>query len=182
MRPGAGSWFQLRALSLESDQITFRRVVSRHNQQGSNRKKASTTIFIKAKDFRFVDIINYQGPDISSKRTAVLPRSRGFDTVEKLNYSGLPDNPAEYSRLKCNYVLGLSDFQGRKKILKQKGSQRFADWLRYYSNRDGAPRIEALEKMKAYYNEKGIDILKEAASLLGVCLHYLLRSHDRARS
>ena len=137
---------------------------------------------MKKKEFRFVHIINYRGPDTSSKRTAVLSRNRGFDTVEKLNYPGLPDNPAEFSRLKCDYVLGLSDSQGCKKIFKQKGIQTFADWLRYYSNRDVAPRIEALEKMKAYYTEKGIGILKEAASLLGVCLHYLSRRHDRARS
>ena len=89
------------------------------------------TIFMKTKEFRFVDIINYLGPDTNSKRTAVLSRNRVFDTVEKLNYPGLADNPAEFSRLKCDYVLGLSDFQGCKKILKQKGSQRFADWLRY---------------------------------------------------
>ena len=137
---------------------------------------------MKTKEFRFVHIINYRGPDTSSKRTAVLSRNRGFDTVEKLNYPGLPDNSAEYSHLKCDYVLGLSDFQGCKKIFKQKGIQTFADWLRYCGNRDVAPRIEALEKMKAYYTEKGIGILKEAASLLGVCLHYLSRRHDRARS
>ena len=57
----------------------------------------------------------------------------------------------------------------------------FADWLPCYSNLDVAPRLEALEKMKAYYTEKGIDILKNANSLPGVCLHYLYRRHDRAR-
>ena len=118
----------------------------------------------------------------SSKRTAVLSRNRVFDTVEKLNYPGLADNPAEFSRLKCDYVLGLSEFQGCKKIFKEKGIQTFVDWLRYYSNLDVAPNLETLEKMKAYYTEKGIDILKDAARLLGVCLHYLLWSHDRARS
>ena len=49
----------------------------------------------------------------------------------------------------------------------------FADWLHCYSNLDVAPRLEALEKMKAYYTEKGIDILKNANSLPWVCLHYL---------
>ena len=49
----------------------------------------------------------------------------------------------------------------------------FADWLPCYSNLDVVPRLEALEKMKAYYTEKGIDILKNANSLPGVSLHYL---------
>ena len=51
----------------------------------------------------------------------------------------------------------------------------FADWLRYYNNLDVAPGLEALEKMRAFYIEKGIDILKDAVSIPGVSLHYLLR-------
>jgi len=53
--------------------------------------------------------------------------------------------------------------------------QTFADWLRYYSHRDVAPGLEALEKMYAFYTVKRIDILKDAVSLPGVSLHYLLR-------
>lgn len=53
--------------------------------------------------------------------------------------------------------------------------QTFADWLRYYNDIDFAPGLEALEKMRAFYSDKGIDILKEAVSLPGVGLHYLLR-------
>ena len=51
----------------------------------------------------------------------------------------------------------------------------FVDWLRYYNNLDVAPGLEALEKMKGFYTEKGIDILKDAVSIPGVSLHYLLR-------
>ena len=53
--------------------------------------------------------------------------------------------------------------------------QTFADWLRYYNNLDVAPGLEALERMRAFYTEKGIDILKDAVSIPGVSLHYLLR-------
>ena len=51
----------------------------------------------------------------------------------------------------------------------------FADWLCYYNNRDVAPGLEALEKMRAFYTDKRIDILKDAVSIPGVSLHYLLR-------
>ena len=51
----------------------------------------------------------------------------------------------------------------------------FADWLRYYNNLDVAPGLEALEKMRAFYADKGIDILKDTVSISGVSLHYLLR-------
>ena len=51
----------------------------------------------------------------------------------------------------------------------------FADWLRHYNNLDVAPFIEALQKMKGYYGERGIDICKDAVSLAGVLLQYVLR-------
>ena len=59
--------------------------------------------------------------------------------------------------------------------VQRKGMCTFADWLRYYNNLDVAPGLEALEKMRAFYTEKGIDILKDAVSIPGVSLHYLLR-------
>jgi len=92
-----------------------------------------------------------------------------------LNYPGLPDYPAWYSRLKGEYVLSLSEFQEYKKIFKEKGMQTFTDWLHYYSDLNVAPGLEALEKMRAFYTDKGIAILKDAISLPGVSLHYLLR-------
>ena len=53
--------------------------------------------------------------------------------------------------------------------------QTFADWLRYYNDLDVAPGLEALEGMRALYKAKGMDILKDADSLPGVSLYYLLR-------
>ena len=97
------------------------------------------------------------------------------DTPEKLNYPGLPDYPASYSKLMGGFVLKLSEFKECKKIFKDRGMQTFADWQRYYNNLNVAPGLEALEKMRAFYTEKGIDILKDAVSLPGVSLHYLLR-------
>jgi len=54
----------------------------------------------------------------------------------------------------------------------------FADWLRYYNNLDVGPFIEALQKMKTFYGERGIDICNDDVSLLGVSLQYLLRGVD----
>jgi len=59
--------------------------------------------------------------------------------------------------------------------------QTFAVWLRYYNDRDVATRLEALEKMRAFYSYKGIDILKDAVSLPGVSLHCLYLRVGRAR-
>ncbi|XP_078347123.1 uncharacterized protein LOC144632369 [Oculina patagonica] len=98
-----------------------------------------------------------------------------FDSPEKLDYPGLPDYLAWYSKLKNSFVLKLSEWKACKKLFREKGMRTFADWLRYYNNLDVAPGLEALEKMKAFYTEKGVDILKDAVSIPGVSLHYLLR-------
>ena len=147
-------------------------------------KKANTTMFMKTDHFLFLDIINYLGPGTSydawvkaygcSVQKSWLPYE-WFDTPAKLHYPGLPDYPAWYSKLKDSFVLKLSEFRECRKVFKEKGMATFGDWLRYYNNLDVAPGLEALEKMRAFYSERGIDILKDAVSLPGVSLHYLLR-------
>jgi len=46
----------------------------------------------------------------------------------------------------------------------------FADCLRYYNNLDVGQFIEALEKTKAFHEDRGIDICKDAVSMPGVAL------------
>ena len=72
-------------------------------------------------------------------------------------------------------MLTREEWEGRKRLFQEKGMRTFADWLRYYNNLDLASGLEALKKMRAFYTEKGIDILKDAVSVLGVSLYYLLR-------
>ena len=59
--------------------------------------------------------------------------------------------------------------------------QTFADWLRYYNDLDVAPGLEALEKMRAFYTDKDIDVLKDAVSFRRE-LVLSLESDDGARS
>ena len=98
-----------------------------------------------------------------------------FDTPEKLDYPGLPDYPEWYSKQKGGYLLTPDEYARCQREFKEKGMRTFADWLRYYNNLDVAPGLEALKKMRNFYTEKGIDILKDAVSLPGVSLNYLLR-------
>ena len=98
-----------------------------------------------------------------------------FDSIEKLDFKGLPDYEHWYSKLKGCYLLTKTELEGCKKLFEEKGMKTFEDWLRYYNNHDVVPGLEALEKMCAFYSDKGIDILKDAVSIPGVSLHYLLR-------
>ena len=132
----------------------------------------------------FLDIINYLGPGTSYEKWVKAYECETvkswfpyewFDTPEKLDFRGLPKYEDWYSKLKGGYVLTRDEWDGCQRLFKEKGMCTFADWLRYYNNLDVAPGLEALEKMRAFYTDKGIDILKDAVSIPGVSLHYLLR-------
>ena len=147
-------------------------------------KNGNKIMFLLTCGFRFLDIINYLGPGTSYEKWVKAYECKTvkswfpyewFDRPEKLDYPGLPDYLAWYSRLKNAFVLKLSEWRACKKLFREKGMQTFADWLRYYNNLDVAPGLEALQKMRNFYTEKGIDILKDAVSVPGVSLHYLLR-------
>ena len=147
-------------------------------------KNGNKIMFILTKNFRFLDIINYLGPGTSYEKWVKAYECETvkswfpyewFDTPEKLDFRGLPKYEDWYSKLKGGYVLTRDEWDGCQRLFKEKGMCTFADWLRYYNNLDVAPGLEALEKMRAFYTDKGIDILKDAVSIPGVSLHYLLR-------
>jgi len=147
-------------------------------------KNGKKIMFLLTQEFRFLYIINYLGPGTSYKKWTKAYKCtaekswfpyKWFDTPEKLDHPWLPEYPAWYSRLKAGYVLTRDEWEGCQRLFKEKGMHTFADWPRYYNNLDVAPGLEALERMRAFYSEKGIDILKDAISIPGVSLHYLLR-------
>ena len=147
-------------------------------------KNGSKIMFLLTDRLRFLDIINYLGPGTSYERWVKAYDCKAtkswlpyewFDSVEKLDYEGLPEYEHWYSKLKKEYVLTRKEWEGCKRTFEEKGMKTFKDWLEYYNNLDVAPGLEALEKMKAFYIEKGIDILKDAVSIPGVSLHYLLK-------
>ena len=147
-------------------------------------KHGNKIMFLLTSGFRFLDIINYLGPGTSYEKWVKAYECKTvkswfpyewFDRPEKLDYPGLPDYMDWYSKLKGDFVLKLSEWKACQKLFREKGMKTFKDWVRYYNNLDVAPGLEALQKMKNFYTEKGIDIMKDAVSIPGVSLHYLLK-------
>ena len=147
-------------------------------------KNGNKTMFLLTSGFRFLGIINYLGPGTSYEKWVKAYECKTvkswfpyewFDRPEKLDYPGLSDYMDWYSKLKGDFVLKLSEWKACKKLFREKGMKTFKDWVRYYNNLDVAPGLEALEKMRKFYTEKGIDIMKDAVSIPGVSLHYLLK-------
>ena len=147
-------------------------------------KNGNKTMFMLTWGFRFLDIINYLGPGTSYTRwvkaydcetvKAWFPYE-WFDSPEKLDFPGLPEYEEWYSRLKGEHLLTREEWEACQLVFKERGMRTFVDWLRYYNDLDVAPGLEALEEMRSFYTEKGIEILKDAVSIPGVSLHYLLR-------
>ena len=147
-------------------------------------KNGNNIMFILTNSFRFLNIMNYLGPGTSYEKWVKAYECETvkswfpfewFDTPEKLDFPGLPKYEEWYSKLKGECVLTWDEWEGCQRVFAEKGMHTFEDWLRYYSNLDVAPGMEALERMQAFYTEKGIDILKDVVSVPGVSLHYLLR-------
>ena len=154
-------------------------------------KNGNKIMSVLTKGVCFFDIIDYLGPGTSYEKWVKAYECEAekswlpyewLDTPEKLDYPGLPVYyPAWYSRLKGGYVLKLSEWVACKERFKERGMRTFADWLRYYNNLDVAPGLEALEKMRAFYTEKGIDILKDAVSIPAVSWPWPAPGAGRAR-
>ena len=49
------------------------------------------------------------------------------------------------------------------------------DFLVWYNNLDVEPFVQAVEKQKAVYRQRGIDMLKEAISLPGLAVRWMFK-------
>ena len=141
-------------------------------------------MFLTTPNFKFFDIINYLGPGTSYKKWVKTYGSgqtkswlpyEWFNSAEKLDYEGLPPYRCWFSKLKNEFVLTLEEFNEGQCIFHERSMETFAHWLRYYNNLDVGPFLEALETMRGFYANLAIDIFKDAVSLPGVSLKYLLR-------
>ena len=147
-------------------------------------EKNGRIMFINTPKFKFLDVLNYLAPGITYDKWvktygATLTKSwlpyEWFDSPAKLDFPGLPPYMAWYSKLKGEYVLTLKEYDDCHRVFRERGMRTFGDWLEYYNNLDVAPFLEALQKMKEFYTDLGVDIFKDAVSLPGVSEKYILR-------
>ena len=154
-------------------------------------EKNGRIMFINTPKFKFLDVLNYLAPGITYDKWvktygATLTKSwlpyEWFDSPDKLDFPGLPPYLAWYSKLNGAYVLSLKEYDDCHRIFRERGMQTFGDWLEYYNNLDVAPFLEALQKMKEFYTNLGVDIFKDAVSLPGVSQQYILRKTLQPRT
>ena len=154
-------------------------------------EKQGRVMYMNAPQFKFLDVTNYLSPGITydkwvktygAKQTKSWLPHEWFDSADKLDYKGLPPNWCWYSQLKNEFTLTPEEYDECKRVLKERGMKTFGDCLEYYNNLDATPFLETFEKMKAYYTKLGVDIFKDAVSLPGVSMQYILRVTLRRRN
>ena len=153
-------------------------------------EKNGRIMFINTPKFKFLDVLNYLAPGITYDKWvktygATLTKSwlpyEWFESPDKLNFPGLPPYLAWYSKLKGSYVLSLKEYDTCHRLFRERGMRTFGGWLEYYNNLDVAPFLEALQKMKEFYTNLGVEIFKDAVSLPGVSQQYILRKTLQGR-
>ena len=135
---------------------------------------------IKTEMLRFLDIKNFIAPGFSYDKfikaynvsqTKFFFPYEYMDSLEKLNHT-LPNHEAFYSNLKETNITE-TEYQAVVRKWWEENWTSLHDLLVYYNNLDVEPFVEAIEKCVMFYQNKGLDLFKQAFSVGGITKRYL---------
>ena len=146
-------------------------------------KKENSYMFLSTPKFKFLDIKSYLAPGLSYNawcraygtelQKLVFPYE-WFDSFEKLNHKGPVKYEDFYSSLKGGITISQEEYQNFCEEFHKRGCVTMKDWLKEYNLADVKPFIEALEKTREQYYPDEIDLLKDAVSIPGISMMYVL--------
>ena len=146
-------------------------------------KKENSYMFLSTPNFKFLDIKNYLAPGLSydawcraygcELQKLAFPYE-WFDSFEKLNHKGPVKYEEFYSSLKGGITISQEEYQNFCDEFHKRGCVTMKDWLKEYNLADVKPFIEALEKTREQYYPDEIDLLKDAVSIPGISMMYVL--------
>ena len=146
-------------------------------------KKENSYMFLSTPNFKFLDIKNFLAPGLSydawcraygcELQKLAFPYE-WFDSFEKLNQIGPVKYEEFYSSLKGGITMSQEEYQNLCDEFHKRGCVTMKDWLKEYNLADVEPFIEALEKTREQYYPDEIDLLKDAVSIPGISMTYVL--------
>ena len=146
-------------------------------------KKENSYMFLSLPQFKFLDIKSYLAPGLSyaawcraygcELQKLVFPYE-WFDSFKKLNHKGPVKYEEFYSSLKGGITISQEEYQNFCDEFHKRGCVTMKDWLKEYNLADVEPFIEALEKTREQYYPDEIDLLKDAVSIPGISMTYVL--------
>ena len=146
-------------------------------------KKENSYMFLSTPKFKFLDIKSYLAPGLSyaawcraygtELQKLVFPYE-WLDSFEKLNHKGPVKYEDFYSSLKGGETISQEQYQNFCEEFRKRGCETMEDWLEEYNLADVKPFINALEKNREQYYPDEIDLLKDAVSIPGISMNYVL--------
>ena len=153
-------------------------------------KKENSYMFLSLPQFKFLDIKNYLAPGLSydawcraygcELQKLAFPYE-WFDSFEKLNHIGPAKYEEFYSSLKGGITISQEQYQNSCDEFRKRGCATMKDWLKEYNLADVKPFIEAFEKTREQYYPDEIDLLKDAVSIPGISMTYVLNEAEKRR-
>ena len=152
-------------------------------------KKENSYMFLSTPKFKFLDVKNYLAPGLSydawcraygcELQKLAFPYE-WFDSFEKLNHKGPVKYEDFFSSLKGGNI-SQEEYQNFCDEFHKRGCVTMKDWLKEYNLADVKPFIEALEKTREQYYKDEIDLLKDAVSIPGISMMYVLKESLKRR-
>ena len=146
-------------------------------------KKGNSYMFLSTPNFKFLDIKSYLAPGLSyaawcraygtELQKLVFPYE-WLDSFEKLNHKGPVKYEDFYSSFKGGETISQEQYQNFCEEFRKRGCETMEDWLEEYNLADVKPFINALEKTREQYYPDEIDLLKDAVSIPGISMNYVL--------
>ena len=146
-------------------------------------KKENSYMFLSLPQFKFLDIKSYLAPGLSydawcraygcELQKLTFPYE-WFDSFNKLNHKGPVKYEEFYSSLKGGETISQEQYQNFCDEFHKRGCETMEDWLEEYNLADVEPFIEALEKTREQYYKDEIGLLKDAVSIPGISMTYVL--------
>ena len=146
-------------------------------------KKGNSYMFLSTPNFKFLDIKSYLAPGLSyaawcraygtELQKLVFPYE-WFDSFDKLNHEGPVKYEEFFSSLKGRITISQEEYQNFCDEFSKRGCVTMEDWLQEYNLADVTPFIQALEKTREQYYPDEIDLLKDAVSIPGISMNYVL--------
>ena len=138
-------------------------------------------MFLTTSKFKFLDVKNYVGPGLSydawcksmgCRLQKLMFPYEWLDSYKKLSHIGPVSYEDFYSSLKS--TITRDEYEQFLKLFKENDCTIMGDWLRVYKAADVVPFIEALRKMAEQYYPDKIDVCKDAVSIRGISMTYVL--------
>ena len=153
-------------------------------------KKENSYMFLSLPNFKFLDIKSYLAPGLSydawcraygcELQKLVFPYE-WFDSFDKLNHKGPVKYEEFYSSLKGGITISEKEYQNFCDEFSKRGYVTMKDWLKEYNLADVKPFIEALQKTREQYYPDEIDLLKDAVSIPGISMNYVLNKASKMK-